>query len=243
MTKVKLNHIDLGGDQCQLPVDTNLYILVQELPEIGKKDKIYLVKDDTAPEGNVYNEYSFINGAWESLGQHSSTIDVEVPTKVSQLENDEGFVKSASLGTAAYKNVEDLQGGMTLVKEDVGNAKDVEMYMYSSASNNGNKTFITRNSYTDVVGEIHLIDFYGNVIKSFSDTKQCIIEQEQIVTSLFKITFNTYESYNDSYATKTFLSENPIAYICLGEYSGVLPVIAQVENKSITYNIKEYSRI
>lgn len=111
MTKIKLNHIDLGGDQCQLPVDTNLYILVQELPDRGKKDKIYLVKDDTAPEGNIYNEYSFINGAWESLGQHSSTIDVEVPTKVSQLENDEGFVKSASLGTAAYKNVEDLQGG------------------------------------------------------------------------------------------------------------------------------------
>lgn len=35
----------------------------------------------------------------------------DVPTKVSQLENDSGFVESTSLGTAAYKNVEDLQGG------------------------------------------------------------------------------------------------------------------------------------
>ena len=77
MTKIKLNHIDLGGDQqSTLPVDLNLYILVQELPERGKRDKIYLVKDDTAPEGNIYNEYSYINGAWESLGQHSSSIDV-----------------------------------------------------------------------------------------------------------------------------------------------------------------------
>jgi hypothetical protein len=49
-------------------MNTNLYILVSNLPERGKKDKIYLVKDDTAPEGNIYNEYSFVNGAWESLG-------------------------------------------------------------------------------------------------------------------------------------------------------------------------------
>lgn len=32
-----------------------------------------------------------------------------VPTKLSELENDSGFVESTSLGTAAYKNVEDLQ--------------------------------------------------------------------------------------------------------------------------------------
>lgn len=35
----------------------------------------------------------------------------DVPKKVSELENDSGFVESTSLGTAAFKNVEDLQGG------------------------------------------------------------------------------------------------------------------------------------
>lgn len=35
----------------------------------------------------------------------------DVPKKVSELENDSEFVKSSSLGTAAFKNVEDLQGG------------------------------------------------------------------------------------------------------------------------------------
>ena len=33
----------------------------------------------------------------------------ELPTKLSELENDCGFVESTSLGTAAYKDVEDLQ--------------------------------------------------------------------------------------------------------------------------------------
>ncbi len=35
----------------------------------------------------------------------------DVPTKVSELENDSRFVESTSLGSAAYKDVEDLQGG------------------------------------------------------------------------------------------------------------------------------------
>lgn len=35
----------------------------------------------------------------------------DVPKKVSELENDSKFVVSTSLGTAAFKDVEDLQGG------------------------------------------------------------------------------------------------------------------------------------
>lgn len=44
-----------------------------------------------------------------NLGDYAKKEDV--PKKVSELENDSGFVESTSLGTAAYKNVEDLQGG------------------------------------------------------------------------------------------------------------------------------------
>ena len=54
----------------------------------------------------------FKNG-WEDISGKS---DVKIPTKVSELENDSRFVESTSLGTAAYKNVEDLQGGWQFVK-------------------------------------------------------------------------------------------------------------------------------
>lgn len=40
-----------------------------------------------------------------NLGDYAKKEDV--PTKVSELENDSGFVRDSSLGTAAYKNVED----------------------------------------------------------------------------------------------------------------------------------------
>ena len=44
-----------------------------------------------------------------NLGDYAKKEDV--PKKVSELENDSGFVVSTSLGTAAYANVEDLQSG------------------------------------------------------------------------------------------------------------------------------------
>lgn len=40
----------------------------------------------------------------------------DVPTKVSQLENDSEFVASTSLGTAAYKSVEEI---VELVKQSI----------------------------------------------------------------------------------------------------------------------------
>lgn len=40
----------------------------------------------------------------------------DVPTKVSELENDEDFVKSNSLGSAAFKNVEEI---VELVKQSL----------------------------------------------------------------------------------------------------------------------------
>lgn len=49
----------------------------------------------------------FKNG-WEDIFGKQ---DVKIPTKISELENDSGFVENTSLGTAAYANVEDLQGG------------------------------------------------------------------------------------------------------------------------------------
>lgn len=49
-----------------------------------------------------------------NLGDYAKKDDV--PTKVSQLENDSGFVESTSLGTAAYKSVEEI---VELVKQSI----------------------------------------------------------------------------------------------------------------------------
>lgn len=69
--------------------------VVTSLPPTGKEDIIYLIKNKS-DENNVYTEYLWIGGKWEIIGD--TKIDLsgyatkeEIPTKVSQLENDKNF--------------------------------------------------------------------------------------------------------------------------------------------------------
>lgn len=69
--------------------------VVTSLPTTGKDDVIYLIKNKS-DTNNVYTEYLWIGGKWEIIGD--TKIDLsgyatkeEIPTKVSQLENDKNF--------------------------------------------------------------------------------------------------------------------------------------------------------
>lgn len=99
-------------------LDTSLYKVVVSLPESGEENKIYLVESNEQGEQNIYTEYGYINGKWETLGQYRAEVNLApyltkddavrsyqpkgdyalreelpaVPTKVSELENDEQFV-------------------------------------------------------------------------------------------------------------------------------------------------------
>ena len=51
-------------------------MVVTELPTTDiKANKIYLVKDSTVA-GDLYQEYLYINGAWEKIGTHQSTVEL-----------------------------------------------------------------------------------------------------------------------------------------------------------------------
>ncbi len=70
--------------------------VVTELPATGNPSTIYLVAKD--PETNdIYDEYLYINAKWERIG--TTAIDLspyalktEIPTAVSQLTNDKGYL-------------------------------------------------------------------------------------------------------------------------------------------------------
>ena len=70
---------------------------VASLPATGENGVFYLIPANEADASNHYNEYIYIDGAWEFLG--TTEIDLtayakktEIPTKVSQLTNDSGYV-------------------------------------------------------------------------------------------------------------------------------------------------------
>lgn len=85
--------------------------VVDALPSSGEENVFYLVKDTNGKDGNNYLEYLWINGKWELIGStqvdlsgYATKSDVEskaekadIPTKVSQLENDKNYVRESSL--------------------------------------------------------------------------------------------------------------------------------------------------
>lgn len=90
--------------------------VVTELPATGNPSTIYLVAKD--PETNdIYDEYLYINAKWERIG--TTAIDLspyalktEIPTKVSQLTNDKGYLTThqtvATVAkTGSYKDLTD----------------------------------------------------------------------------------------------------------------------------------------
>ena len=57
-------------------LDTVVAMVVTELPTTDiKTNKIYLVKDSTT-EGDLYQEYLYIDGKWEKIGTHKQEVDL-----------------------------------------------------------------------------------------------------------------------------------------------------------------------
>ena len=57
--------------------------IVSELPETGKANILYLVSKTEAASGDGYDEYLYINGAWERVG--STDIDLSGYVQASEM--------------------------------------------------------------------------------------------------------------------------------------------------------------
>lgn len=91
-------------------ITSSSFLVVDSLPQTGESNIIYLVAKSSAEPQNGYNEYIYVNGNWELIGE--TTIDLSgyvtseqltaelanyalssaIPTALSQLTNDEGFI-------------------------------------------------------------------------------------------------------------------------------------------------------
>lgn len=98
--------------------------IVTSLPSTGKDDVIYLVKDTSGKDNNNYLEYLWIDGKWELIGSTQvdlsgyatkSEVDskaekLDIPTKVSQLENDKSFASMGSVSTEIMNHMNAFYG-------------------------------------------------------------------------------------------------------------------------------------
>lgn len=64
--------------------------VVTELPEIGKKNQIYLVPNKSSVSGDIYDEYIWINNTWEFLGNKRLELTIDSilkPDSTNPVEN------------------------------------------------------------------------------------------------------------------------------------------------------------
>lgn len=58
-------------------LDLSLYIIADSLPTSDiKTNKIYLVRNASGADNNIYTEYAYINNAWEKIGEYQASVDL-----------------------------------------------------------------------------------------------------------------------------------------------------------------------
>lgn len=79
--------------------------IVEALPATGEANIIYMVSRTEAEEGNVYDEYMYINNAWEKIG--STDVDLSGYYTKEEIDQKEQDLQDAINGKADISSLED----------------------------------------------------------------------------------------------------------------------------------------
>lgn len=69
--------INIDDNVISCTLDTTLYKVVQNLPETGEENKIYLIQSNGGGAQNIYQEYAFVDNEWEILGEYRAEVNLE----------------------------------------------------------------------------------------------------------------------------------------------------------------------
>lgn len=107
------NGIDITNNviSCNLEIDSELYVAVSELPTSDIKDnRVYVLLNSVdGEEGNIHEEYMYVNGAWEKVGlNHSNYVTKEV---FQELYN--GVIENEEITAAAFNQLAEEKADKT----------------------------------------------------------------------------------------------------------------------------------
>ena len=95
-------------------------LIVNQLPQTGRDDTLYFVPKQSAETSDLYDEYVWINGAWELLGEKQITIDLsDYYTKQETNTLLNGKVDNSTLNNYALKN--EIPDVSNFITKDVNN--------------------------------------------------------------------------------------------------------------------------
>ena len=129
--------------------------VVSELPQTGAKGILYLVANSGSGQ-NIYDEYLWITDKYEKLGTREIDLSAyakktEIPTKVSQLENDSEFltevpteyVTDSELTAKGYQTSAQVQSEVSTATQDMATNAGVDSKLESYAKTADLPTAIT----------------------------------------------------------------------------------------------------
>lgn len=100
--------IAIQGNTISCTLDTNVFEVVQSLPErpeTGKENKIYVVPNPDGQGDNMYDEYAWINGAWEKVGEFKAEVDLSAY----QTKQDDSLQTEAKTVVGAINELQEKQ--------------------------------------------------------------------------------------------------------------------------------------
>lgn len=102
--------------------------VVQTKPESNiKTNVIYLIPNGGSDADNRYDEWIYVDGSWELIG--GASVDLsdyatrsEIPTSVSELQNDAGYVTQEELSDAGYTTIDEVLSEGFIYQSDLNKA-------------------------------------------------------------------------------------------------------------------------
>ena len=113
-------------------------LIVAELPQTGQDDTIYLVPSEETQTGNNYDEYVYVNNAWEKLGGIQVQVDLT------------DYVKFTDYATSSKGGT--IKSGYYGLQVDSNNGKAYcDTYTYANYGNVENQRFISKGTLENVI--------------------------------------------------------------------------------------------
>lgn len=201
-------------------------LIVNELPQVAEEGTLYFVPKQDTETGDIYDEYMWVNNAWELIGEKQITIDLSdyytkeqtnalIPTSLSELTDDsthrlttdtEKSTWNGKVGTTDYAT--NTTGGVVKVNASFGlGLSSGTLYAlvksYSDYANLDNYAVISKGTLENVItgkGLVSNTDYatnsVGGVLK-ISSTYATTVGSSGVLLAQTK-TYNDYQSLNNN---------------------------------------------
>lgn len=127
-------------------IDTNLFIIVDQLPEEDIKDgKIYCVRDTSSTdEQNVYIEYAYLNNKWEEVGRFKADPDLSGYAKLN------GCAFSGAVNFTKGLNSETIRTKFFAIDREVITGVEGHYFVGHSTKKIENEVYNTKGTVSDI---------------------------------------------------------------------------------------------